>query len=143
MKKKSVFFRCLFSLIIILFLFFQSLMPNPRAETRKEETESKEPVCLSRALWFRTIKQISDLKDEIVNLRAKVATEEKKSQNREEAHKAILQSERLKCDLQIKAITQKKPCPPPTGCYVALGVTGAVCVGLGIGGYALGRHLPK
>ena len=121
--------------ILGLFLSFSLFAANSQADSKEE----KAPVCLSREEWLRTIKQLRELKDEIAKQKASIDAQGRIMQSREQTHQAILQSERLKCDLQIKALTQSKPCPPPTACYVALGITGAVCVGLGVGGYALGR----
>ena len=126
---------------ILLFLSLSSWMFGrtcviARTASAETTTRATANVTLPRTLWSRTMKELVALKGEIRLLRASVEEKDSLLGAERNACATRLATERVRHAEQIKSL---RACPPPTACYIGLGVCGALVVGAGVGGYYIGK----
>lgn len=117
------------------------------------DTASAKPpgpdVTISRMLLKEMSQQINSLRAENKSLKEQIKAEKSVAASRRKAHAKSMIIEKERCTKRLlteqirhrKQVSLIKKPPQPVACYVALGICGALVVGVGVGGYYAGQNL--
>ena len=126
--------RYIESVMIYITSFVLALAACSKIAKKLHAKPLSERVCLSRDLWRRNMHVLTQRRIEIEKLNTKI-----------EMLKKRLSTEKTSCTklvLQERVICSKKVCPVPKADYgvaIALGICIPSAIGLGVGGYYVGR----